>query len=121
MSPLTLGDSKIKYENLLFNRSQFGLHGYPAYIQYGQHYYLAELRYNQWLARIETKLGVWPVGWGDLNVPAAAKNAHAWNKIDNSKSLTRIGSEGYIEGAVGYNMLCHITLGRAQGLDSALG
>ena len=121
MSPFTLGDSKIKDENLLFNRSQFSLPGYPAYIQYGQHYYLAELRYNQWLARIERNLGLWPVGLGDLNVQAWVKNAHAWNKIDNSNSLTSIGIEAKIEGVVGYSMLLPITLGVAQGLDSALG
>lgn len=121
MLPFSLGGSSIKDENLLFNRSQFSLPGYPTQVQLGQHYYLGEVRYNRWLARIEQNLGLWPIGVGDISLSAWAKNAKAWWQGSNEQSLSAVGLEVRTEAVLGYQVVVPITLGLGQGLDKNLG
>lgn len=121
MLPFTIGGSKTKDENLLFNRSQYSLPGYPSQVQLGQYYYLTEARYNQWLARVERNLGFWPLGLGDISLSAWAKNAKAWQAGNNVNSLFSLGLEVNVEAVLGYQVLVPLTLGVAQGLDKNLG
>lgn len=121
MLPFTLGGSRMKDENLLFNRSQFSLPGYPTQLQFGQHYYVSEIRYNQWLTRIERNLGLWPIGVGDISLSVWGKNAKAWSAESNAQSLSAVGLEVRTEGVLGYQLLVPITLGVGQGLDKKLG
>ncbi len=121
MVPFTLGGSSVKDENLLFNRSQFSLPGYPTQVQFGQNYYMSEVRYNRWLVRVERNLGLWPLGVGDISFSIWAKNAKAWYAGSNTQSLTAVGLEVRTEGVLGYQLLVPLTLGIGQGLDKDLG